>query len=222
MSAKETGLTPPFPKERNNMEEGTGLRIKLFGDPVLRKKALAVKKITPRHKQILSSMARLMYEGGGIGLAAPQAGILETMITVDIGSGLYKLINPKVVKREGRQALEEGCLSVPGVCVKVRRAKKITVHAQDEEGKPLSIEAEDLLACVLEHEIDHLRGRLIVDYASFIERMRIKKKLEKLSRQAIEESGGIPPEYQIGSAGKKRPQDEILPESETKSCKLQL
>lgn len=179
----------------------TGLKIKIFGDSALRKKAQAVKKITPRHKELLSQMARMMYEGAGIGLAAPQAGILEALITVDIGSGLYKLINPKVVKREGSQALEEGCLSVPGVCIKVKRARKVAVQARDEDGRPVSIEAEDLFACVLQHEIDHLKGKLIVDYASFFERMKIKNKLERL---------------------KKRSQDETLSQPETKSCKLQL
>jgi peptide deformylase len=146
-------------------------------------------------------MAQLMYADSGIGLAAPQVGINETMIVVDIGSGLYKLINPKVVKKQGSQVLEEGCLSIPGVYIKIKRAKRILVKALDEFAKPLDIEAEDLLACVLQHEIDHLKGKLIVDYASFFERLKIKNKL-----------GGL----------KKKVKDENLSESETKSCQLQL
>jgi peptide deformylase len=179
----------------------TELKVRIYGDPVLRRKSSPVKELTQAHKDILSKMARLMYENQGIGLAAPQVGINEMMIVADIGNGLYKLINPKVLKRKGSQAIEEGCLSVPGVCIKVRRARKVLVEAQDENGQPLKIETEDLLACVLQHEIDHLKGRLIVDYASFLDKIKIKRKLGEL---------------------KKKFKNEKLPESETKSCKLQL
>jgi peptide deformylase len=179
----------------------TALKIKLFGDIALRKKAGPVKYIQQSHRDILNEMARLMQEGAGIGLAAPQVGINEQMIVANIGTGLYKLINPKIIKKYGRQVMEEGCLSIPGVCIKVKRAKKVLVAAQDEFAKPLTVEAEDLLACVLQHEIDHLYGRLIVDYASFFEKLKIKKKLKEL---------------------KKRIKDEDLSESKTKSCKLQL
>lgn len=179
----------------------TVLRIRIFGEPVLRKKAKPVKEITSRHSDILSRMAQNMYAASGIGLAAPQVGINEAMIVVDIGSGLYKLINPKIVKRRGRQTLEEGCLSLPGICIKVKRAKKVLIEAQDEFAKPIAIEAEDLLACVFQHEIDHLKGKLIVDYASLLEKLKIKKKLKELKRKA---------------------KDEGLPQSETKSHPLQL
>jgi len=177
------------------------LRIRLFGDPALRKKAKPINKLTDRHRKILSGMAQLMYEYSGIGLAAPQVGISEQMIVADIGSGLYKLVNPKVTLKQGHQALEEGCLSVPGVCIKVKRAKKVRVTALDETGRNVEIEAEGLLACVLQHEIDHLKGKVIVDYASFMDKIRIKKGLDEL---------------------KIRYRNEKLPESETKSCKLQL
>jgi peptide deformylase len=202
--------------------EKTVLKIKLYSDPVLRKKAYLVKEITSEQRDILSKMAQLMYENSGIGLAAPQVGINASMIVVDISTGLYKLINPKIIKREGSQAIEEGCLSVPGVCIKVKRAKKILVQAQDEFAKPVTIEAEGLLASVFQHEIDHLRGRLIVDYASFFQRLKIRKKLEELSRQATEIKGGIPPSPPDVLAGKKKAKNEELPESETKSCQLQL
>ncbi len=183
------------------MEERAGLRIRLLGDPVLRKKSKQVSRITARHRDILSKMSRMMYDSGGIGLAAPQVGVSESMIVVDIGNGLYKLINPRIVKREGAKSREEGCLSVPGVCIKVKRANKVLVHAQDDEGKSIEIKAEDLLACVFQHEIDHLKGKLIVDHASFLDKIRIKKRVEEIKRQA---------------------RNEKLPESETKSCKLQL
>jgi len=179
----------------------TELKIRLFPDPVLRKTAKPVSKVTQRHREILSKMAQMMYENSGIGLAATQVGISESMIVADIGSGLYKLVNPKIVQKEGDQALEEGCLSVPGICIKIKRARKVRVAALDDTGKQVDIDAEDLLACVLQHEMDHLKGKVIVDYASFLEKVRIKKKLVEL---------------------KKRYRNEKLPESETKSCKLQL
>lgn len=177
------------------------LKIRVYGDSGLRKKAKPVKEITHAHRDILSRMAKLMYESSGIGLASPQVGINESMIVVDIGSGLYKLVNPKIINKEGAQVMDEGCLSVPGVCVEVKRAKKVKISAYDEFAKSVTIEAQDLLACVFQHEIDHLKGRLIIDYVSFFNRLKMARKLEEL---------------------KKKGKDEKLSESETKSCRLQL
>ena len=158
----------------------TRLKIKVFGDPVLRKKAKPVKRITAQHREILSLMAQSMYEGSGIGLAAPQVGISEQLIVADTGEGLYKLVNPKVIKKQGSQAIQEGCLSVPGVCIKVKRARQVWIEALDENSCPVKLAAKDLFACVLQHEIDHLKGKLIIDYASLLEKMRIKRKLTTL------------------------------------------
>jgi peptide deformylase len=179
----------------------TALRIKFYGEPVLRRKAAAVQKVSSQERDILNQMVRLMHASSGIGLAAPQVGIAQAMIVVDIGSGLYKLINPKIIKRQGQQVTQEGCLSIPGICIKVKRAKKILVQAQDETGKPLDIAAEDLLACVLQHEIDHLKGKLITDYGSFFEKLKIVKKLADL---------------------KEKVDNASLPQPETKSQPLQL
>lgn len=162
------------------MEKRAGLKIRIFGDPVLRKKAKPVKRITSEHREILSQMAGSMYEGCGIGLAAPQIGISAQLIVVDIGEGLYKLVNPKIVKKLGSQAIQEGCLSVPGVCIKVKRARQVWVQTRDENDNLVKIHAKDLFACVLQHEIDHLKGKLIIDYASFLEKLRIKRKLAAL------------------------------------------
>ena len=171
--------------------EKTELRVRILGDPVLRKKSAPVKKITEEHREFLSKMAQLMYEDEGVGLAAPQAGLNLEMIVVDIGKGgLFKLINPKISKRQGIQVNKEGCLSVPGACIKVKRAKKIKLEALDENGEPLNIEAEGLLACVFQHEIDHLHGKLIVDYASFLEKIKIAKALKELKKKAKDE--GLP------------------------------
>ncbi|PIQ86719.1 MAG: peptide deformylase [Candidatus Omnitrophica bacterium CG11_big_fil_rev_8_21_14_0_20_43_6] len=158
----------------------TKLKIRVFGDAILRKKAKPVTKVTDQHRQIFSQMAKAMYEDSGIGLAAPQVGLGTQLIVVDIGEGLYKLANPKIVKKQGKQSISEGCLSVPGVCVKVKRAKQVWVQALDENNRCLEIPAKDLFACVLQHEIDHLKGKLIVDYVSFLQRLRIKKKLTAL------------------------------------------
>jgi len=142
------------------------LKIKLLGEDVLRQAVKPVDKITESHRKLLSQMARLMYSIDGVGLAAPQVGINEALIVVDPrdGTGLYKLVNPKIIKRDGQQDSEEGCLSVPGVGVKIKRAKKVVLEAQDETGKSLVIEAEGFLANIFQHELDHLNGKLIVDY----------------------------------------------------------
>jgi peptide deformylase len=177
----------------------TELKIRVLGDPVLRKKAKRVLSVSERHRKILSQMARIMYESQGIGLAAPQVGVDESMIVIDIGTGLYKLINPRIVKKQGHQSLEEGCLSCPGVSIKVKRAKKVFVTAFDENEKKHSIEADNLLACVFQHEIDHLNGKLIVDYASLLKKLALGKKIRGLS---------------------DKEKNEAVHEPETKSAKL--
>lgn len=154
---------------------------------MLRKRTRPVRQITEGHRRILSEMARLMYKVGGVGLAAPQVGINESMCVVDTGGSLYKLVNPKITRRKGTQAREEGCLSIPGVFVKVKRAKKVTLCAQDEFGKKIKIEAEDLLACAFQHELDHLEGRLIIDYASLVGKLKFKGRLKELKRKAGDE-----------------------------------
>lgn len=170
------------------METRVGLKIRTLGDPVLRKKSARIKKVTAEHRELLSKMARLMYEDEGVGLAAPQVGVSLAMIVADTGKGLYKLINPKIVKAGGSQANKEGCLSVPGVCIKVRRANIVGIEALDENGDPLNLEAEGLLACVFQHEIDHLHGKLIVDYAPLLEKIRIAKTLKTLRKKTKAES----------------------------------
>lgn len=167
---------------------GGTFQIRIIGDTVLRERAKPVAQVTDEHRRILSEMARLMYAAQGIGLAAPQVGISESLMVVDIGEGLYKLVNARITGKKGRQCIEEGCLSVPGVGVKVKRAKKIKLEALDESGKPVCIEAEDLLACVMQHEHDHLEGKLIVDYANVLERIKIKRKLKSYRAQVGNET----------------------------------
>lgn len=167
--------------------EKIALKIRFYGDPILRKKAKPIQNVTEEHRGILNQMVRFMSANSGVGLAASQIGINAPLIVVDIGSGVYKLINPRVVKKEGSQSLEEGCLSIPGIKIKPKRAKKILIEALDEFGKPVFQEAQDLLACVFQHEIDHLNGKLIIDYVSFFQKLKIAKKLEELRRRAEDE-----------------------------------
>ncbi len=130
------------------------------GDPCLAKVCRPVEKFDERLWMLLDDMAETMHTADGVGLAAPQVGILRRAVTIDIGDGLLELINPKVVEAEGEQQEAEGCLSCPGVYGITSRPYRVRVEALDRHGKPFSIEGEDLLARALCHEIDHLDGIL--------------------------------------------------------------
>lgn len=139
--------------------------IRKYGDDVLRKKSKLVDKFDNRLEILISDMAETMYEAKGVGLAAPQVGILKQVVVIDIGDGLLELINPELVSAEGKVIDVEGCLSVPGVIGEVARPKKVKVKAQDRDGNHINIEGEGLLARALCHEIDHLSGTIFVDKA---------------------------------------------------------
>ncbi|MEC0306368.1 peptide deformylase [Paenibacillus lautus] len=136
-------------------------------DGVLHKKAKEVTKITPNVQKLLDDMADTMYDAEGVGLAAPQVGILKRLIVIDAGDehGLIKMINPEIVESEGEQFGPEGCLSIPGWNGDVRRAEKVTVKGLDREGKELVITGTGLLARAFQHEIDHLNGVLFTEIA---------------------------------------------------------
>ena len=157
--------------------------IRIFGEPILRKKARPVKKIGEEEKRILEAMARLMYEAQGFGLAATQVGIDRQLLVVDTGGGLLRLANPKIIKKEGFDVIEEGCLSLPQVVVKVKRPRKIWMECLNCDNKIIHFEAQDILSRALQHEIDHLRGKLIIDYASFRQRLLLKSKLRALKNK---------------------------------------
>lgn len=142
--------------------------IVLIGNPVLRKKAKKVEKITPLELQLMDDMAETMYAAPGIGLAAPQIGVSKRIIVVDVGDGLHKLINPKITHKEGTEVTTEGCLSIPGLVGDVERAARVIVKAMNQEGRIVKIDAEGILATCLQHEIDHLDGILYVDKATNI------------------------------------------------------
>lgn len=153
----------------------TGLKLRIYGDKALRRKAKAVKSVGSEEKKLLVNMAKIMYENRGVGLAAPQVGISKQIIICDIGKGLCKLINPKIKKKEGSCCMDEGCLSLPGISISVKRPSKIFVEALDEFNKKTIFWAEDLLARVIQHEMDHLKGKLIVDYANLLQKIKIRK-----------------------------------------------
>ena len=134
-----------------------------IGEPVLRKKSKVVKEINDRLIDLLDDMADTMYEADGVGLAAPQVGILKRVVVVDIGDGLIELINPEIIEAEGEYLDNEGCLSVPGESGDVLRPYRVKVRALNRFGETVEIEGEELLARAFCHEIDHLDGILYVD-----------------------------------------------------------
>ena len=158
----------------------TKLKIRLYGDPILRRKASPVKAVGPAERMLIAAMMETMYEHKGIGLAAPQVGISEQILVADIGEGPMVVVNPQILQRSGSQLKEEGCLSIPGVMVNVKRPKKIRVRYLNEDNKMMEQECSDLLARVILHETDHLKGKLIIDYASLLQQRRLKKKLKAI------------------------------------------
>ena len=143
--------------------------IRVEGDPVLTKVCKEVKEITPRLQDLIDDMIETMYEANGVGLAAPQVGILKRIVVIDVGDGPMVLINPVILERSGEQDGPEGCLSCPGMWGMVKRSYYVKVKALTPEGDEVIIEAEDFLARALQHEIDHLEGVLFIDIASEIE-----------------------------------------------------
>ena len=160
----------------------TTLKIHIYGSPILRKKAREVDIIDQKVRDTLDEMLKIMYDHRGIGLAANQVGLLERMIVVDLGNNPLKLINPRITEKKGKIEFQEGCLSLPGTLVRVKRADSIRVEALDEEGRPLQIKARGLLSVCLQHEIDHLDGRLLIDYLPWRARRKEKKRLLEVFR----------------------------------------
>ena len=158
------------------------LQILEFPDPRLRIRAQPVTHVDAALRTLIDDMFETMYAAPGIGLAATQVNVAKRVLVLDLSEKHDQplaLINPEVLERTGVEETEEGCLSVPGYFDKVTRAEKIRVRALDRNGKQIEFEAEGLLAVCIQHEIDHLDGKLFVDYLSELKRTRIRKKLEK-------------------------------------------
>ena len=138
-------------------------KVRELGDEVLTKRCKEVPKMTIRNKILINDMLDTMYEEGGVGLAAPQVGILKQIVVIDIGDGPIVLINPKIVEESGEQTGDEGCLSVPGKAGTVTRPYYVKVRALYEDMEEIEIEGEELLARAICHEVDHLEGRMYVE-----------------------------------------------------------
>jgi peptide deformylase len=164
------------------------LNILHFPDQRLRLKAKPIEKVTDEIRQLANDMLETMYDAPGIGLAATQVNEQKRLIVIDVSedktSPLF-LINPELVETEGERDFEEGCLSVPEAYELVTRADKIRVRALNLQGEIFEMDADGILATCIQHEIDHLEGKLFVDYLSNLKRQRIKKRLEKHQKQKL-------------------------------------
>jgi len=164
-----------------------------FPDPRLRNKAKPVEVVDTSIRQLVRDMFETMYQAPGIGLAATQVNVAKQVLVIDLSEEKNQplcLINPEIIEKDGVEQMEEGCLSVPGVYEPVTRAAHIRGRALNQEGELVEFEADDLLAVCIQHEMDHLDGKLFVDYLSSLKRQRIRKKLEKESRQTSAGSDG--------------------------------
>lgn len=161
------------------------LKVLRFPDARLRKIAKSVTEITSTTQTIIDDMFDTMYEENGIGLAATQVDIHQQIIVIDVSEDKTSplvIINPQVISKEGETGIEEGCLSIPDCRGFVPRAEKIKIKAQDRNGNFFELEADDLLAICIQHEMDHLVGKLFVDYLSPLKRQRIEQKMKKMTR----------------------------------------
>jgi peptide deformylase len=159
-----------------------------YPDPRLRRRATPVERVDERVRKLVDDMAETMYAAPGIGLAAIQVDVLLRVVVIDLSQERNELrvfINPQITERDGEQMTEEGCLSVPGIYDEVTRAQRVRVRALDRDGQPFEMEADGLLATCIQHEIDHLDGKVFVDYLSRLKQQRIRKKLEKQQRVAV-------------------------------------
>lgn len=159
----------------------TVLRIRTWPDPVLRKKCRQVKKVDSKTGYLLDKMHYLMKRGDGVGLAANQAGLDLALVVIEAEDRLFKLVNPRIIKKEGRQVFEEGCLSFPGLNLTINRAMRVWVSALDDKGDPLDIEAEGVLAVIFQHEIDHINGVVFIDRVPFWRKLLLKPSLRRIA-----------------------------------------
>jgi peptide deformylase len=159
-----------------------------YPDPRLRKVATPVVTVTPEIRKLVRDMAETMYAAPGIGLSATQVDVHKRVILIDVSpthDQLKVLIDPELVSAEGESDCEEGCLSVPGYYEKVRRAAQVTVRALNEQGQPFELSADGMLAVCIQHEMDHLVGKVFVDYLSPLKRARLTTKMRKKQRMAV-------------------------------------
>lgn len=156
-----------------------------YPDPRLHTRAVEVTSVDDSIRQLIKDMAETMYAAPGVGLAATQVNVHKRVVVIDVSedkTGLLALVNPHITERSGEQVCEEGCLSVPGVYEKVSRAEWVKVRALNAEGETFELEADGLLAVCIQHELDHLEGKVFVEYLSLLKQNRIKTRLAKRAR----------------------------------------
>lgn len=164
------------------------LSILRYPDPRLHTVAAPVEQVDDGIRALARDMAETMYAAPGVGLAATQVNVHKQLIVMDVSENhdnLIVLINPKILASEGTEEREEGCLSVPGIYETVRRAERVTIQALNLAGESVTIDADGLLAVCIQHEIDHLKGRVFVEYLSQLKQSRIKNKLKKQQRETM-------------------------------------
>jgi len=164
------------------------LKILQYPDERLHKVARKVERVNEATRKLVRDMAETMYAAPGVGLAATQVDKHERIIVVDVSEARNQLevfINPEIIASSGEEESEEGCLSVPGIYDKVRRAEKVTVRALNGKGELFTLEAEGFLAVCIQHEVDHLRGKVFVEYLSQLKQVRIRAKLKKRLRETL-------------------------------------
>jgi len=155
--------------------------IRVYPAAVLRHRAREVEAMDSSVRSLIERMTDIMYQADGVGLAAPQVGQSKRVIVIDVGEGPFSLVNPEIIEsEEERQAVEEGCLSLPGIRIDVQRPKSITVRGVNEKGEKVVKTVEGLWARAFQHEIDHLNGVMIIDHASLVQKTLLKTKLKKL------------------------------------------
>ena len=170
------------------------LKILEFPDPRLRTRAKPVEVVDDALRQLIDDMFETMYDAPGIGLAATQVDVHRRLLVADVSGDKnepWVLINPEILEKDGVEVSEEGCLSVPGYYEEVERAERVKVRYLDRDGKPVESEFDGLLAVCVQHEMDHLEGKLFVDYISEAKRQRIRKRLEKDRRQKQHETAAV-------------------------------
>jgi len=165
----------------------------IWPDPVLKQVAKPVSRVDDAIRTLLDDMAETMYAADGVGLAAPQVGVLQRVLVIDTsprqeGQKLIHLVNPEILKTEGVTTYTEGCLSIPGEAEEVERAAKVWVRALGRDGKPFELECEGLLAIAVQHETDHLEGTLFVDHLSSLKRELIRRRMKKLKAEKSSET----------------------------------
>ena len=179
------------------------LDIHVLGSPILRQETTLVERMTDELRRLTDDMFDTMHAAKGIGLAAPQIGRSERIAVIDVENSPIVIVNPEIVITEGSAKAEEGCLSIPEIYGDVERPARVTIRALDRDGEPFELEATELLARCLQHEIDHLHGKLFIDYLSFLKRRTALAKWESLRKEFPQNIRKLPPDEIAGRHGEE-------------------